>query len=330
MTQIQNKSGKDKSGKDTLDLLPKIPLLSICITTRNRPDELLTCLNSLSRIEGIEFEVIVSDDASAEPVFPQVINSINSRISKKLRLTRFEDNIGLIAARNELAKLAAAPYILSLDDDAVLHKPDVVYKAIKALDSDSKIGAVALTQSGEDGTLLPKNKQPAPVDYACFACSYIGFGHMLRRDLFLQLGGYRGIFWYGYEEAEYAKRMLNSGFHVLFLPDVGIIHYHSPIGRSKLRHMRNGCRNKCFAAMYNEPLPMALVSVPLRLGSYFISRRKICRDYGLSDEGGMRWLAKELVDNFSTVWKDRKALKWATYFRWHQIQKTYPPYDFSM
>ena len=121
--------------------------------------------------------------------------------------------------------------------------------------------------------------------------------------------------------------MLDKGFHVLFLPDVGIIHYHSPIGRSKLKHLRNGCRNKCFAAIYNEPLLMLLVSIPLRLINYFISRGKICAEHNISDQGGMIWLFKELADNFSTVWKERNPLKWKTYWHWHQIQKTYPPYD---
>ncbi|MGD1896815.1 MAG: glycosyltransferase family 2 protein [Phormidesmis sp.] len=309
--------------------LKEDPLLSICITTRNRPQELIKCLNSISKLRGINFEVVVSDDASDKPVFSQIIDAVAPSVIAKARLIRFEENIGLIAARNELAKLARSPYILSLDDDAILYKPDVIYKAIKILERDSAIGAIALTQSGEDGTLLPKGKQPAPVDYPCIACSYIGFGHIIRRDLFLSLGGYRSIFWYGYEEAEYAKRMLDRGFNVLFLPDVGIIHYHSPIGRSQLKHMRNGCRNKCLAAIYNEPFLMAAASIPSRLVHYFVSRGKVCKEHNISDEGGMRWLVQEISQNFLAVWRERKALKWTTYFRWRQIHKDYPLYELS-
>ena len=164
------------------------PLLSICITTRNRPEELIKCLNSLINLKDIDFEVIVSDDASDELIFPQIMDFVDADILEKAYLTRFEENIGLIAARNTLATLAKAPYILSLDDDAILHNPDVIYKAISTLQNDDKIGAIALTQSGEDGKPLPKHKQPAPVDYPCIACSYIGFGHIVRRDLFLSLG----------------------------------------------------------------------------------------------------------------------------------------------
>ena len=302
-------------------------ILSVCITTRNRPNELLKCLNSLTKLNGINFEVIVGDDASDELIFPQIIDAIDLSIFEKTYLIRFEENIGLIATRNKLAKLANAQYILSLDDDTILHNPDVIYKGIKVLYSDNNIGAIALTQSGKGGSLLPKNNQPSPVDYACLVPAYNGFGHIVRRDLFLSLDGYRSIFWYGYEESEFSIRMLDKGFNVLFLPGISIIHYHSPIGRNKLEIPRYFRRNKCFSAIYNEPLLMMIISIPLRFIYYTLCQReKVYKEFNIFDKGGIRWLAKEILDNFSIIWKERKPLKWSTCFRWQwrKIQRNHP------
>ncbi len=305
----------------------QIPVLTICIATRNRHDCLIQCLQSLSLLGDLQFEVIVVDDASDPPVAIEIAKKVEPELAQKIEIIRYEDNKGYIPARNEMVRRAKAPYILSLDDDAKLFDAESIYRCVEILKKDPKVGAVALSQANEDGTLLANYMQPAPILHDCYAQSFYGYGHLLRRDLFLNLGGYKEIFWFYGEEAEYCKRLLNRGFFVIYIPEARVIHSHSPSGRKELTRLRYGCRNKCFDAIYNEPLFMMVVSIPLRIINYIRWRKVPCKHYNFSDAGGVRWLLKELLMKFPELWRERRPLKWATYSKWQKIRQEWPAYQ---
>jgi GT2 family glycosyltransferase len=298
--------------------------LSVCVATRNRPDDLIRCLNSLILLDQIEFEIIVIDDASDQPIVDRILQSLHPSLASKIQVFRHEQNRGVPATRNELAQRANAPYLFCLDDDAQLLSADSVYKAIEALETSPEVGAVALSQTDESGMLLPG--QPAPTDYRCYTPTFIGYGSLLRRELFVELGGYREVFAAYYEEPELCKRMLDRGFYVVYLPDARIIHSHSPIGRNNLIALRNGCRNKCFAAIYNEPLLMMLFSIPARILLYSYKHQKYCDQQSIQSEFGAGWIIQEIRSHFAELWRDRKALKWTTYYKWHKVKQA-PAYN---
>ena len=108
-----------------MNLIP--PALSICVATRNRPDDLIRCLNSLVLLQQIEFEIIVIDDASDVPIVDRVFQDIHPTLAQKVQVFRHEKNKGVPATRNELAERARAPYLLCLDDDAQLLSAESVY-----------------------------------------------------------------------------------------------------------------------------------------------------------------------------------------------------------
>ncbi|NET72292.1 MAG: glycosyltransferase family 2 protein [Sphaerospermopsis sp. SIO1G2] len=306
-----------------------MPLLSICIATRNRPSDLIQCLESLLLLKDYPYEVIVIDDASDVVIQTEIQNLVNQSVIKRTKFIRQSTNKGLVATRNELALQARSQYIMSLDDDACLLDADSIHKAVQVLENDSCIGAVALAQTNKTGYMLPSFMQPAPVAYDCYSQSFRGYGHILRRDLFIKLGGYRGEFIYGHEEVEYCKRLLNIGFNVVYLTKAKVIHNHSPIGRSELVRLRNGCRNACFDALYNEPLLMCIFSIPYRIIGYIRWRKVPCEHYGLFDEGGIRWQLNELYNNFYPIWQKRKPLKWSTYVKWRKIRNNWPVYNIN-
>jgi GT2 family glycosyltransferase len=299
--------------------------LSVCISTKNRADELATCLRSLEALNGLDYEVVVTDDGSETPVEP-LAREAAGRLQAPLRIVRNETSGGYIPARNAMARLAQGEYVLSLDDDAALLDGEAVRQALAVLDRDPAVGAVALAQVGPDGQPLPASNQPAPVDHACYVPCYYGYGHLLRRGPFVELGGYRELFWFYGEEVEYCKRLLDRGYRVVYLPAARVVHNHSPQGRSELTRMRYGIRNRCLDAFYNEPLSMLLASVPKRIWEYLRHRKVVCRHYQISDAGGPRWLLGELARNVPRVWRERRPLKWATFRAWRELRKTWPRY----
>lgn len=95
------------------------PLFSIIIPTKDRPQMLLACLASLSRLDFSrdEFQVIVVDDGSqTSPV------SICDGFLDKLpiHLLRQPVSLGPASTRNQGAEWAQGKYLVFLDDDCIV------------------------------------------------------------------------------------------------------------------------------------------------------------------------------------------------------------------
>ncbi len=300
------------------------PELSVCVATRNRPELLVRCLNSLAHLGGCRFEVLVVDDASDQPVEPAVRPLLDPAVAARTRFVRHPVNTGYIVARNELARLAPAPVLLFLDDDAELLDAGVL-EGLALFARDPAVGGVGFAQADESGR-LPTFTQPAPVGYRCYAPTYYGYAHLVRRDVFLRLGGYRERFRAYGEESEYCKRLWDAGYKVVYIPDVLVRHVHSPTGRSELVRMRYGCRNAVLGALYDEPLLLAAVTIPVRLYRYWRWRRVPCEHYGISDAGGMRWQLAEIVRNLPHAVRNRSPLKLSTFRKLERLKRQYPAY----
>ena len=88
--------------------------------------------------------------------------------------------------------------------------------------------------------------------------AYIGTAHALRRDLFLELGGYRGSLIRQGEEFDYCLRMLAAGRIVRLGRADRLEHHESP--RRPLASMFTlSTRNELLRTFYLVPLPQALV-----------------------------------------------------------------------
>jgi hypothetical protein len=87
----------------------------------------------------------------------------------------------LIVQRNQLARIASA-YYLSLDDDSFPVAGDLS-RAVQFLEGEPDTLGLAFSIVLRDEVLPSSVRTPAPVRY------YIGCGHLLKRELFLRLGG---------------------------------------------------------------------------------------------------------------------------------------------
>lgn len=295
--------------------------LTVGITTHNRPHSLRRCLESTALIDDLATEVIVVDDSSDSPIGPTLCQ-IPKAIADKMRFIEQPDRQGYIVARNTIVRLAANDCVLLLDDDAYLIDAEAVRRAADILRRHPDVGAVACAQAEADGSPWPAVMQPSPVEYVCYVAAYIGFAHLLRRRVFLDLGGYRESFHFYGEEKDYCLRLLDAGYDVVYLPDARVAHVPDPSGRSDSRYLRYVVRNDCLSALYNEPLPIPFVTVPIRLARYAAMRRH----GGVDDPGGLRWILGELVAALPGVWRDRKPITWASVRRWRRLRRAWPAF----
>jgi glycosyltransferase involved in cell wall biosynthesis len=102
------------------------PLFSVVVPTYGRPGYLAECLASILQQTVEDFEVIVVDDASPEPVELPVEDT-------RVRLLRRDTNGGPAAARNTGMTVATGTYLAFCDDDD-LFAPQRLQLAVEGLE----------------------------------------------------------------------------------------------------------------------------------------------------------------------------------------------------
>jgi GT2 family glycosyltransferase len=293
--------------------------LTVGITTHNRPVALERCVRSLQVLGPLPSPVIVFDNASDPPVTSKLLPDLGPGLD--ICILRDDGQIGYIGGRNRIVRDAKTPYVLLLDDDAVVFSAAAVAAGIAVLDGDPSVAAVAFAQAERNGAPWPEGMQPGRGAAPACVSAYIGFAHLLRRDAFVRLGGYRENFVFYGEEKDYCVRALDAGLRVVYLPDALVGHIPDPAGRSATRYVRFVIRNDCLYSLYNEPWPIVAVSLPLRFWRY----RKMKAQCG-AEPGGVRWILEQLTRELPDVWRNRRAVSWGTLREWRRLARTVVPY----
>ena len=296
--------------------------VTVSITTRNRPEALDRCLRSLALAAGLLEQVIVVDDASEPRVDAGAIRAHASALGLPIDLVRLDRHTGTTAAKNTAARRAATRYLLSLDDDAFLVSGEAVARAVALLDADESVAAVAFAQADAHAARLQSSQQPAAGDVACYVPAFVGFGCLLRRDRLLAVGGYRDVFVIHGEERELCLRWLDRGWRVVYLPDAPVAHVVDRSNRDARTYVRHVIRNDCLNALYNEPAPRALLSIPMRLFNF----RRMAAGIPGGDPQGIRWILGELWTRWPAVRRDRHPVRWSTLGEWRRLRDSTPRY----
>jgi hypothetical protein len=158
--------------------------------------------------------------------------------------------------------------------------------------------------------------QPGRGTTPCYVPAFIGFGHLLRKDVFLALGGFRERFEFYGEEKDFCLRLLEAGYRTVYLPDARIVHAPDPAGRCPRRYLRQVTRNDCLYTLYNEPLHRLCWRLPARLFLYFRMRRH----WNIADPWGWLWVVREIVMSIGTVRIERQPVSTKTLVLWGQLQ----------
>ncbi len=221
----------------------KGPLVSIVICSHNRSADLSECLLALIPQIGARAEVILVDSAS-DPKNRAEMEKL-ATLDQAVKLIR-ADQPGLSRARNRGAGLAAADWVVFLDDDTVPF-PDWLAKLLATLHAASPTQAIiggAIYPRWPDGMSgehlskrwkmflsLAEANQPGSVTEG-FAVN--GANYAIRRRVLLDIGGFsetlgrvRGSLISG-EDSHVIKRVLDAGLGAGFDPAFKVYHKISP------------------------------------------------------------------------------------------------------
>lgn len=302
------------------------PDATVLVTTKNRCEDLRRALRSVLTQEGAVVEVLVIDDGSTDGTAEMVRSEFPS-----VRLERRQESKGLIVRRNEGARLAQAPVIFSIDDDAEFTAPDSVACTLADFDHP-RIGAVAIPFVNvlQDPEILPRAHNVVS-SQRWIADAYIGTAHAIRREIFIGLGGYREHFVHQGEEGDYCLRMLNAGYVVRVGRAKPIHHYESPV-RSIARMDFYGRRNDVLFTLHNVPssnLPFHLAGTLINGFRTAIKARHPLRQFaGLTAgfwQGTRRWAQGERRPVERGIYRLHRSLKKRGPLSLNELEDTLPP-----
>jgi GT2 family glycosyltransferase len=292
------------------------PRITVGIPSRNRPESLLRCIRSLAAAADVIDRVVVVDDASDRPLEPLLRSELGDDFSADLVVVRHDAQRGLAAGLNTAAAHAATEWILNLDDDALLLDRAALDSALAVADRDPGVGAVAFAQADCGGTPFPGFGQPSPAAYPCYVASFIGFAHLLRVPALRAAGGFREHIGSTGDEKDLCMRMLDAGFHTVYLPHARVGHLLDPGGRSQCAYLHRVVRNDLLISVYNEPFPLPLITVPIRLARYFPMRRHL----RVRDPWGLYRLLARIRPDVARAWRERRPVRWRTLLRWLSLR----------
>ncbi len=281
---------------------------TVVITSKDRADDLRNCLHSV-RQQVPAPEIIVIDDASTDATSAMVRDEFPEAI-----LVTHEQPQGCIRGRNEAARLATGSVIVSLDDDAVFSSDDIVRHALAGF-SDPRIAAIAIPyiDVNRDAVIRQRASDPEGV---YVAASFIGTAHAIRKDVFLQLTGYREHLFHQGEESDLCIRMLAAGYVVRLGAGEPIHHFESP--KRDFRRMDHyGPRNAILFVWQNVPLPAAAVLLPITIARLLVwtwnPARFLTRLVGVLSGLGQ------------CVRQPRRPVPAATFALWRHLRVSVPP-----
>jgi len=235
--------------------------LSIIILNYNHKNLLKNCLKSLKEADiKLDYEIIITDNNSndgSQEFLPQLKienPSIKIILNKK--------NIGYAQANNQAIKLAKGKYVLILNPDVVV-LPNAIEQLVEYLEKNEKVGIVGPQLLNPDKTVqnscyhFPKLITPAvrrtflgklpgfkkelarylmldfdhqqirEVDWLIGACL------MIRKDVLKEVGYFDERYFLYFEDVDFAKKVWQAGYKVVYFPKAQMIHLHRRLSADK-------------------------------------------------------------------------------------------------
>jgi GT2 family glycosyltransferase len=208
------------------------PFLSILIGSKDRPDDIIRCLNSVLSQTYENLEILILDDNSREKLCDRIEQVFTYN---RIRCIRSDTTLGVAGGRNRLIKEAKGDFLVILDDDAAFRNDDSLNRIMDLFDSHPDVGLFAfkiidIIDDKEVGIRVPFRRavikrNPEIINSPQYVSYFLGGGHAIRRTVFDKCGLYQQDLLFGGEELDLSYRIIESGYKLFYTPDVVVEHY---------------------------------------------------------------------------------------------------------
>lgn len=286
-------------------------MISVCINTKNRPEKLAHCLDSIlanrfSLFGKVPYEIVVIDQSNRPTIAPRFRKRI-VYLHKKGRGT------GL--AKNTALENASGKIVLFTDDDCIVDTywiENVAFSFSEYPDIFGVFGKVGPFEPelhpNEFCPCTFENNKAKIIRQPCLHYKNIGFGNNMsfRLDMLKKLGGFKrwlgpGSIGSNAEDAELALRALRNGYKLFYNPKVFVYHDRwlnaEGLRRQNLSYVCGEVASYGHLALKDEKLAKKVVANNFR-DSYF----KITR--------ALRSLLQLKINGFKLLFNALEELLW--------------------
>lgn len=225
--------------------------VSIIIVNYKVADLVEQCIKSVfEHTKGVNFEVILIDNASGDDVVPRISSSF-----KEVNIIANNRNLGFASACNQGIEIARGDFILLLNPDTEL-KDDAISSIVSKMRSDPEVGVGGVHLINPDGShqssgvrrfpgvidqLMIMLKIPhligdvGPVHrYMMHDLDYtesqdvdqvMGAFFCIRRDLIGKIGPLDREFFIWFEEVDFCRRAVDAGYRIRYYADIEAVHH---------------------------------------------------------------------------------------------------------
>jgi GT2 family glycosyltransferase len=305
-------------------------LVSVVIPTLVADARLRDCVESLGRQTQRDFEVIVVDN-SGQGLVRKNDSAPGARVIENRR------NAGFGTAVNQGFRASNAPYVATLNDDAVA-APTWLRSLVAALETrpDAGMGASQVRMFGEnrldsagmliaaDGSSKQRGHLRPPEDFPVIEETLFpsGSAALYRRGMLEELGGFDDNFFLYCEDTDLGLRARWAGWKCLYVPEAVVEHHYShSAGRASPVKAYYVERNRLFVLAKNFPARALLAAPLVSLARYLWHLRYLVEGRGSAArfraEGNagpqMVWYVLKahaaLIASLPRLWRQRRAIR---------------------
>lgn len=252
--------------------------VTVAVPTLAADDAWADCLRSLETQTLTDFEVVVVDNSGEG----RAIRS-SSRAGERVRLIANSRNVGFGAAVNQAFHSSRAPYLVTLNDDAVAH-PQWLAALVQDAEAHPRAGMFAsqvrmgavLDSAGMSIARDGSSKQRGhgePVEALTQAEEVLcpsGSAALYRRDMLDQIGGFDESFFLYCEDTDLGLRARWAGWDCRYVPGAIVEHrYSHSAGRASSLKAYYVERNRLYTIVKNFPLRLLANAHFAAIARYF-------------------------------------------------------------
>jgi len=202
------------------------PLVSVCLTHHNRPDFLQQALDSIEKQDYPNFEVVLVDDGSSNPAALKLLERLEPVFRAKGWQLIKQENRYQGAAINRAAKQARGIYLKLMDDDNIA-KPHELSSFVRAAEATGAAIVTCMLDGFYGDTAPVRGQKPAyrylfigrAIAVGAFQNAFGDNNALIRREVFLALGGYCEDYGRGFTDWEFFARAALKGYRIETIPE---------------------------------------------------------------------------------------------------------------